>query len=136
MVPPHVFGARISADEVVAALKGERGTFVSNSLFLQRLMRAAGWDVGYERTADLPTHGTYGPVDVSRAGDLVVYTQDGAAYHVGVLERDGKVVSATLNGGIVRASLNGFLGEVQYLRLLATARLPATPTIAPEPAVE
>jgi hypothetical protein len=133
MVPPHVFAARMAADDVVAALKNGRGGFVSNSLFVQRLMRTAGWDVGYERTADLLSHGTYGTVDVSRAGDLVVYTQDGAAYHVGILERDGKVVSATLNGGIVRTTLNAFLGEVQYLRLRATGRIPTVAPSTPTP---
>lgn len=131
MVPPHVFGALVSADEVVATLKNDRGSFVSSSLFVQRLMRAAGWDVGYERTTDLLSHGSYGPTDDPRAGDLAVYTQDGTAYHVGVLERDGKVVSATLNGGIVRTTLNAFLGQVQYLRLFVTERLPAEPTPTP-----
>jgi hypothetical protein len=130
MVPPHIFGARIAADEIVAVLKNERGSFVSNSLFVQRLMRAGGWDVGYERTADLLSHASYGPTDDPRTGDLVVYTQDGTAYHVGVLEGEGRLVSATLNGGVVRTTLNAFLGEVVYLRLLATQRLP---TAAAEP---
>jgi hypothetical protein len=135
MLPPHVFGARVAGADVVAALKEGRGAFVPNSLFVQRLMRAAGWDVGYERTADLLSHATYGPVEEARVGDLAVFAQDGAPYHVGVVEGEGKVVSSTLNGGGVGTTPNAFLGDVPDLRLLAAARRPtvaAPPTPPPE----
>jgi hypothetical protein len=132
MVPPHVFGARFMADEIVATLKDGHGSFVPNSLFVQRLMRAGGWDVKYEPTVDLLSHGIYGPTESPDTGDLVVYTQNGVAYHVGVVEAENTIVSATLNGGIVRTTVNAFLGDVHYLHLFATGRLPtATPASTP-----
>lgn len=131
MLAPRVFGTRMQPEEAVAILKNERGVFVSNSLFVNRLMQAGGWNVPYERTVDLLNGRNFGPTEDPRAGDLVVYAQDGVAYHVGILGKQGGVVSATLNGGIVRTTLNAFLGEVHYLRLLAPAA--ALPTPTPEP---
>jgi hypothetical protein len=117
------------AEEIVATLNG-RGAFVSNSRFVHQLMHAAGWSVPYERAVDLLSGRVYGPVEDPQPGDVVVYAQDGVAYHAGILGKQGAVTSATLNGGIVRTTLNAFLGEVHYLRLIAPAGspTPAVPT--------
>jgi hypothetical protein len=133
MVPPHVFGHRVQNDELVASLKEGRGAFLPSSVFVQQLLHAAGWNVPYIPTADLLTSSSYGPVESPMKGDLVVYVQDGVPYHVGVLEGPDRVISSTLNGGIVRTTANAFLGEVSYLRLvvpaaLATERSAVTPT--------
>jgi hypothetical protein len=125
MVPPHVFGHRVGTEELVAWLKEGRGAFVPSSLLVQQLLQAAGWDVPYIPTTDLLLSSSYGAVESPRKGDLVVYVQNEVPYHVGVLEGADRVISSTLNGGIVRTTANAFLGEVRYLRLIAP---PATQT--------
>jgi hypothetical protein len=128
MIAPRVFGNRVSVEDVVATLRNGRDGFVSNSLFVNQLIRSAGWDVPYERAVDLLSGNHYAPTDDPQPGDLVVYVQDGVVYHVGLLTKNDRVVSSTLNGGIVRTTLNAFPGEVRYLRLLDPERLP-TPTV-------
>jgi hypothetical protein len=130
MVAPRVFASLAPSDEIVATLKNSRGAFVSSSLFINQLMHAAGWNVPYERAADLLSGKNYAATDDPQPGDVVVYVQDGVAYHAGILGQQRRVVSSTLNGGIVRTTLNVFLGEVHYLRLIEPQALP-TPTVGP-----
>jgi len=128
MVAPHVFGSRTPPDEIVASLAKAHRAFVSSSLFVNQLMRAAGWDVPYEPAADLLNGRYYAPTDDPQPGDLVVYTHDGVAYHAGILVKQGRVVSSTLNAAIVRTTVNAFLGQVHYLRLVEPVAV-ATPTV-------
>jgi hypothetical protein len=129
-LPPHVFGHRLQADDVVASLKHGRGTFVPNSLFVQQLLQAAGWDVPLVPTNTLLDEGVYGSVSSPRKGDLVVYVQAGVPYHVGFLEARDRVVSSTLNAGIMRTTPNAFMGEIHYLRLRARTAVPSEAPVA------
>ena len=61
------------------------------------------------------------------AGDLVVYYDGEKPYHVGLLESEDQVVSATLNTGVRRAPLAAFAGEVRYWRLPMNAPTPFSP---------
>jgi hypothetical protein len=83
------------------------------------MLRSAGWDVPYQTTSDLLNGAVFGSVDEPDPGDLVVYLRAGVAYHAGLLEAKGVLVSSTANAGLVRAPVEGFPGEVRYLRLLA-----------------
>lgn len=134
LVPPHVFGHRLQTEEVVESLKHGRNAFVSSSLFVQQLLQAAGWDVPHIPTAALLGESTYGSVSSPAKGDLIVYVQEGVPYHVGLLEAPGRVISSTLNAGIVRTTPNAFLGEVRYVRLLAPAKVPTTTSTPTPPA--
>lgn len=134
LLPPHVFGHRVRADEIVGVLAGGRGRFLASSVFVQRLLRAAGWDVPYVPTSTLLSEGTYAEVSAPARGDLVVYVQDGLPYHVGLLEAPGRVVSTTSNAGVVRSTLNAFPGEVRYGRLAGVGRLAVLPSVPGTPA--
>lgn len=134
LLPPHVFGHRLQIEEVVDSLKHGRSAFVSSSLFVQQLLQAAGWDVPHVATAALLGESTYGSVSSPAKGDLIVYVQEGVPYHVGLLEAPNRVISSTLNAGIVRTTPNAFLGEVRYLRLMAPAKAPTATPIPTPPA--
>ena len=64
-------------------------------------------DFSTERTAEI--------------GDLALYYDGDRPYHVGVVESDETVVSATLNGGIRRTPFGAFAGEIRYRRPVAAA---------------
>ena len=49
----------------------------------------------------------------AEVGDLVLYFDGEQPYHVGVVESDDTVVSATLNGGIRRTPFGAFAGEIK-----------------------
>jgi len=112
-------------------------SYVSDSGFVWRMLRSAGWNVANERTLDLLSGATYRAVGTPAAGDLVAYLQDGVPYHVGLLAQENQVVSATINAGVVRTPVDVFPGDVVYLRLmepLPTATPAVTePAAAPQP---
>jgi hypothetical protein len=115
---PHIFGNQVDVEGLRRSLQQVGSNFVTNSVFVWQMLHGAGWNVPYERTADLLSGSTYRPVERPAAGDLVVYLRDGTPYHVGLLEAENQSVSATLNAGIVRSSIDAFAGDVKYLRLL------------------
>jgi hypothetical protein len=126
--PPHLFGAR--ADIELMQRSFERGAlnFLPNSLFIWQMFRSAGWNVAFQRTTDLLGGTAYRIVEKPQTGDVVVYLRDGVAYHAGLLEAENRVVSSTLNAGIVRSAVDAFPGEVRYLRLIKPAPEP-TPVV-------
>jgi hypothetical protein len=124
--PPHLFASRVDLAAMRRTLVPDGTAYLSNSSFVWRMMHSAGWNVPYEPTLDLLDGATYRAVERPDVGDLVVYTQDGRPYHVGLLAAPGEVASATLNAGLVSARLDAFPGEVVYLRLVEPP--PETPT--------
>jgi hypothetical protein len=128
--PPHVFGTRVDIEVMRRSFEFGTRSFLPNSLFVWQMFRSAGWDVPFQRTADLLVGTTYRPVEEPRGGDVVVYLRDGVAYHVGLLEVENQVVSSTLNAGIVRTTVDAFAGEVRYLRLVE----PEPGVVRPRPA--
>ena len=133
--PPHIFGTRVDIDALHRSLTFGALNFVPNSVFIWQMFRSAGWNVPFERTADLLAGVTYRLVEKPRVGDVVVYLRDGVAYHAGLLEAENQVDSSTLNAGIVRTPVDAFGGEVHYLRLIEPEPEPtpfdAWPTRAP-----
>ena len=115
---PHIFGTRVDIDALHRSLTYGAGNFVPNSVFVWQMFRSAGWNVPFERVADLLGGTTYRPIEKPQAGDVVVYLRDGLAYHAGILEAESQVASSTLNAGIVRTPVDAFGGDVRYVRLI------------------
>ncbi|MGD9764045.1 MAG: hypothetical protein AB7V27_10055 [Candidatus Binatia bacterium] len=128
--PPHVFESQADPEALAALLNVQDSAYLSNSAFVWRLLRGAGWQVAFARTADLVTAPGYTAQRTANVGDLVVYLADGSPYHVGVVESDEGIVSATLNGGIRRTPFDAFAGEILYLRP-SVSRTP-TPSLTPD----
>jgi hypothetical protein len=116
---PHVFSNRASTAELRRLLQHGTAAFLANTLFVWQMLGSAGWEVPYQSTLDLLDGSVFAPVDNPQPGDLVVYLRNGVAYHAGLLEAEGVLVSSTANAGLVRARVEGFPGEVRYLRLVA-----------------
>jgi len=116
-VPPHVFVHRVDTEALGRALAGRSG-YLSQSLFVAEMFRAAGWRVPTESVDALLAGTTYVPVPQAAVGDLAVYSDGDAPYHVAIVEEPDIVVSATLNAGIVRSTLATFPGRVRFLRLV------------------
>ena len=116
--PPHIFGTRIDIEVLHRSFAYGALNFVPDSVFVWQMFRSVGWNVPFERVADLLGGTTYRLIEKPQAGDVVVYLRDGLAYHAGLLEAENQVVSSTLNAGIVRASVDAFDGDVRYLRLI------------------
>lgn len=127
---PHIFGTRVDIEALRRSFTYGTLTFLPNSVFIWQMFRSAGWNVPFERTADLLAGATYRLVQKPRVGDVVVYLQDGAAYHAGLLDAENQVASSTLSAGIVRTAVDAFGGDVRYLRLIEPEPEP-TPLIAP-----
>ena len=135
--PPHIFASRVDVDAMRESLQFGGPNFLPNTICIQQVLQSAGRNVAYVPTVDLLFSGTYRAVDKPKVGDLAVYLRDGAPYHVGVFEADDRIVSSTLNAGIVRTTPDAFPGEVKYLRLAEPepeieAMLTPTPTVAAE----
>ncbi len=133
--PPHVFENLVDRDDMAASMAPENATFVSDSVFIWRMFRQAGWDLSFEPVAHLLDPGTFFPVAEPRVGDVVAYVHNGVPYHAGIYEGEDSVVSATINRGIMRTRLSAFAGDLRYLRLGDVARLgAATPGAEGSPA--
>jgi hypothetical protein len=134
--PPHIFVTRADIELMRRSFEFGTANFLPNSLCVWEMLRAAGWNVPFQRTTDLLMGTTYRPVEKPQVGDLVVHLRDEVPYHVGLLEAENQVVSSTLNAGIVHTTVDAFPGEVRYLRLIepepgALRRRPATtPAVA------
>jgi hypothetical protein len=129
---PHVFLSQVEAGEMAASLHADTGTFLSSAVFVQRFLEGAGWELSSFSVSGAPALTELSDVTTPAVGDLVLYYDGDVPYHVGVLESEDVVVSATLNGGIRRAPLDAFAGKVRYRRPRASARaLTPTPIKAP-----
>jgi hypothetical protein len=124
-LPPHIFAHRVDMDGLRRSLQFGGLNFLPNSIFIWRMFQSAGWNVTFVPTIDLLNGSTYRAVDKPKVGDVAVYLRDGVPYHVGILEADDRIVSSTLNAGVVRTTPDAFPGEMRYLRL-----------VQPEPVVE
>lgn len=131
--PPHVFASRVDASDLAASLDPRAERFLSASAFVWQLWTSAGWTIPYADTAALPSLDRLAAVERGTTGDLVVYFDGDTPYHVGMVEGDGIVVSATLNAGVRRAPTHAFFGETRYFRLRAAAESTAGAAATPEP---
>ncbi len=124
-LPPHIFAHRVDMDAMRRSLQLGGLNFLPNSIFVWQMFQSAGWNVAFVPTIDLLNGQTYRAVDKPKVGDLAVYLRDGVPYHVGALEADDRIVSSTLNAGVVHTTPDAFPGEMRYLR-----------PVQPEPLVE
>jgi hypothetical protein len=129
---PHVFISQVEPDEMAASLDADTGSFITNTAFIQSFLNGAGWELSPFRVRDAPELTELNDADDPQAGDIVLYYDGDTPYHIGVLESDGVVLSATHNVGIRRAPIDAFAGKVRYRRARASARV-TTPTPVKEP---
>lgn len=129
---PHVYLNQADPDEMAASLDADSGVFLTNTTFIRSFLNGAGWELPAFPLRDAPTLSELNEVEVPEAGDLVLYYDGDTPYHVGIVESEGVVLSATLNAGIRRAPIDAFAGKVRYRRARAGARL-STPTPVKEP---
>lgn len=115
--PPYLFDNMFDRMEIQRSLEPGSGSYRSASVLVWMLIRAAGLDFPYLDTQELGERRELETVDAGEPGDLVVYLDGAAAYHVGLLEAEDSVVSATLNAGVRRAPLGAFDGQVRFRRL-------------------
>lgn len=119
---PYVFENQVAADAMAAALDPEAGEFLSASAFVWQMWQESGGHLPYLDTAALPSAPQLTPAPEPRMGDVVIYFDGEQPYHVGLLDSDDVVVSATLNGGIRRTPIDAFAGDVRYFRLSSAPR--------------
>src|SRR5512139_3349259 len=131
-LPPHIFAHRVDLDALRQSLTSGGLNVIPNSTFVWQLFRSAGWEVPLVGSLDLLTSSAYRLVPQPRVGDLAVYLRDGVPYHVGVFETDDRIVSSTLNAGIVRTAPDAFAGELKYLRLVEPEPPPEVPETDPD----
>ncbi len=124
---PYIYDTKADPDALVALLSPDDSPYVSNSAFVWRMLRGAGWLIAYATTADLAISSDYTAARTAEVGDLVLYLDGDHAYHVGIAESEDTVVSATLNGGIRRTPYNAFAGEIRYRHPVAAVMETATP---------
>jgi hypothetical protein len=98
---------------------------------VRRLLAETGRELPHLDAAGLLETTLLETVTTAQGGDVVLYLDGGRPYHVGVLESEDRVVSATLNAGIRRSSIDAFQGEVVYRRVVA----PPTPLVSTPGAV-
>ena len=122
---PHVSADRVDRQAMADLLDPKNGGYVSAASFVVELLRGAGWELPGVDLSALLTTTLLETVQSPEIGDLVLYLDAGRPYQAGVLESEDRVVSMTLNGGLRRAPVNSFAGEVVYRRLLPAAATPA-----------
>lgn len=132
--PPYVFESEADPEILAALLDPGDPRYLSNSAFVWQLLRDAGWEADYADTDGLPTAPDYRSERTANIGDLALYHDaDGVPYHVGMIDSDETIVSATLNGGLRRTPFGAFAGEIRYLRPLAAAVPTPQATVTPAP---
>jgi hypothetical protein len=119
--PPYLFASSADASALAALLDPAGSTYVSNSAFAWRMLRDAGWAIDYAATPTLATAPGFTPARTAQAGDLALYYDGDQPYHVGIVESEDTIVSATLNGGIRRTPFGAFAGEIRYRRPFAVS---------------
>jgi hypothetical protein len=135
--PPHVFASLVDVNAMRESLQDGGRNFVPNTIFIQQALRSSGWNAAFVPTAELLHSEIYRVVDKPEVNDLAVYLRAGVPYHVGVFEASDRIVSSTLNAGIVRTAPDAFAGEMRVLRLThAEPVVETTPVAAPTAAAE
>ena len=127
--PPYLFASEADDETLAALLAPDGSSYLSNSAFVWRMLRSVGWTMPYADTAGLASSPDFTSERTAEVGDLVLYYDGEQPYHVGLVESEETIVSATLNGGIRRTPFGAFAGEIRYRRPVASAM--ATPTPLP-----
>ena len=131
--PPYLFASSADGAALAALLDPAGSTYVSDSAFVWRMLRDAGWPIEYAGTAALGSAAGFTAERTARVGDLALYYDGESPYHVGIVDSDDTVVSATLNGGIRRTPFGAFAGEIRYRRPAAVSAAPQSTPTAPTP---
>lgn len=113
--PPHLF-EHVADPAALAELLAPGSSYESNSQFVARILESTGVVAPYTTTTDIPGAEFLEEVGTAAAGDLVVYFGQGIPYHVGWMESDERVLSATLNAGRRALPFAAFPGSIRYWR--------------------
>ena len=135
--PPHIFASLVDVAATRESLQVGGQNFVPNTVFIRQVLRSNGWNAAFVPTAELLQSETYRVVGKPEVNDLAIYLRDGVPYHVGVFEANDRIISSTLNAGVVRTAPDAFPGEMKVLRLAhAEPEVEMTPAPAPGAAAD
>jgi hypothetical protein len=121
--PPYVFESQADADALRTLLDPEQSEYVSAPAFVWQLLRSAGWELPYADVAGLASAAQFTAARTPEVGDLAFYYDGARPYHVGLVESEETLVSATLNGGIRRTPFAAFAGEIRYRRAVRSVEV-------------
>jgi hypothetical protein len=133
--PPHVFASQFDAGTLRHELGADSSVYLSDSVFVWRMLRDAGWAIPYRSVRQLRAPEVFAAVTDPKPGDLALYFAATEPYHVGFITADGQVASATANVGLMRTSPDVFEGAILYLRLKQSSELKGPGTEQPPAAV-
>lgn len=111
---PYLFESQADIDELSALLSPDDSSYLSNSAFAWHLLRRSHPDLPYRDTASLMNATYLVETEEPKPGDLVLYYDGDVPFHVGVVEAEGVIVSATMSSGIWRGPADSFPGTVRY----------------------
>jgi len=114
---PYLFESEADVEELSALLALDDSSYVSSSAFVWHLLRRDHPDLPYRDTASLTSAIYLVETEEPKPGDLALYYDGDLPFHVGVVEAEGVVVSATMNAGVWRGPADSFPGTVQYRRV-------------------
>jgi cell wall-associated NlpC family hydrolase len=114
---PYLFESQADIEGLSALLKPDDGSYISSSAFVWHLLRRDHPDLPYRDTASLAKANYLVETDEPKPGDVALYYDGDVPFHVGVVDADGSIVSATMNAGVWRGGPESFPGIVQYRRI-------------------
>lgn len=132
--PPHIF-EHVADLDTLAELLAPDSPYESNSEFVWRILQSSGFELPYTQTGEIPVSPHFEEVGTAAAGDIIVYFGQGVPYHVGWMQSEESVLSATLNAGRQALPFSAFAGSIRYWRPRraepATPRKRGTPSPSP-----
>lgn len=136
---PYLFESEADVDALAALLEPNDSSYVSNSAFVWHFLRRDHPDLPYRDTAALPNAIYLVETKEPKPGDVALFLDGDVPIHVGIVEADDVVVSATMNAGVWRGAAERLPGTVQYrsvdtslIGIAAEASPTAVETAAPQ----
>jgi hypothetical protein len=111
---PHLFESEADVAELSALLAPGDSSYVSNSAFVWQALKANHPDLPYRDTASLRNAIYLVETQEPKPGDVALYYDGDVPFHVGVVEAEDVVASATMNAGVWRGRADSFPGTVVY----------------------
>ncbi len=126
---PHVFDSFADA-KAIAALLGENSSYESASRMIHQFFQEDGRDIPFTPVRSIPSSPHFDEVSTAQKGDLALYYANGEPYHVGWVESETHILSATMNAGRQLLPFAAFGGTVRYFRVRRDPA-PSTPSTQP-----
>lgn len=130
---PHLFESQADVGELSSLLAPEDNAYVSSSAFVWHILKKAHPALPYLDTKSLASAPYLVETEEPAQGDVALYYDGEVVFHVGVVEADGLIMSATMNAGVWRGPPESFPGTVQY-RTVDVEGVEGNPKDSPESA--